>query len=145
MADVTIKNGSGVTFTFAQGEIEKVRSGTGADIDQTALPAAGPSEAFLFDFEGVKKVIQINGALFETTTTRTSSGVTKTILEQKQWLEQNLNGAQTAVNFTSTYETQTFDGSSFEQTQVMWGNIEFEENAGDPEELPFSLTLLVGT
>ena len=145
MSDVTIKNSAGVTFTFAPGEIAKVRSGTAADIDQTALPTSGPSQAFLFDFEGVRKVIQINGALFLTATTRTSTGITKTILEQKQFLEKSLNGSQSSVDFTSTYDAQTFDGTTFVQTKVMWGNIEFEEIAGDVEELPFTMTLLVGT
>lgn len=145
MADVTIKNASGVIFTFAPGEVASVRSGLAADVDQTALPASGPSDAFLFDFEGVRKVIQIKGALFLTDTTRTSTGSTKTILEQKQFLEKILDGSQSSVDFTSTYDTETFDGSSFVQTKIMWGGIEFEEIAGDVEELPFTATLLVGT
>ncbi len=145
MADVTIQNSSGVTFTFQQGEVDKVRSQVIADIEQTALPASGPSQAFLFDFEGVRKLITITGSLFDADTTRTSSGTTKTILEQKQWLEQNLNGSQSAVTFSSTYEAQTYDGSAYQNTKVMWGSIEFEEIAGETEELPFVATILVGS
>lgn len=145
MADVTIQNGSGVTFTFLQGECKSVRSRVVADIDQTNIPGLGPSQSLLFDFSGVTKVIQIKGELWTDGTTRTSSGTTTTILQQKQWLEQNLNGLQTAVTFSSTYEAQTFDGSSYVPTKVMWGVIEFEERVGDVEELPFNATLLVGT
>ena len=145
MADVTITNSAGVVFTFEAGEVEKVRSAVNADIDQSALPSSGPSLAFLFDFEGVRKIISVTGVLIASATTRTSSGTTKTILEQKQWIEQNLSGAQTAAAFTSTYESQTFDGSAFATTNIMWGSITFEEIAGDPSVLPFTIQLLVGT
>ncbi len=145
MVDVTIKNSAGVIFTFSPGEISSLRSGLSADIDHTAFPASGPSTAFLFDFEGVRKVIQITGALFDNGTNRTDSGTTITILAQKQFLEKALDGAQGSVDFNSTYDAQTFDGSSFVQTKVMWGSINFEEIAGDVEELPFTATLFVGT
>ena len=134
-----------MTFTFEQGEVESVRSSVTADVDQTTLPGAGPSQALLFDFDGVKKILQLRGNLFDTVTTRTSSGDTKTILEQKQFLEQNLSGLQSGVVFSSTYEAQTFDGSSYVNTEVMWGSIEFEEVTGEPELLSFTATLLVGT
>ena len=144
MADVIITNASGVTFTFESGEVDLVRASVDEEIDQTGLPAPGPSEDFLFDFEGVRKIIQVNGGLYLTATTRTSTGTTKTILAQKQWLEQNLNGSQTSANFTSTYEAQTFDGSSYVATKIMWGTITFAEVSGDPELLPFTITLVVG-
>ena len=67
------------------------------------------------------KVITLTGTLFETTSSRTSSGSTTTILEQKQFLEQNLSGIQTATTFTSNYESETFDGTDFVPTQVFTG------------------------
>lgn len=144
MADVTVQNASGVTFTFQQGDTDRVRSVITANPDQLSIPGSGPGAAFLFDFEGPIKAIEISGELTEASTSRTSSGTTTTILQQKQWLEENLNGLQVATNFTSTYETQSYDGSSFTQTKIMWGQMSFEEIAGDPEALPFTATLLVG-
>ena len=144
MTAVTIKNGAGVTFTFADGEVDTVRSAINADIDQTPLPTSAPSQAFLFDFEGVRKIITVKGSLFDNGANRISSGTAITILAQKQFLEKALDGLQTAVDFTSTYESQTFDGTSFVSTKVMWGTIAFDEIAGDVEVLPFTMTLVVG-
>ena len=144
MATVTIKNTAGTTFTFAFGEVDKVRSQIAADVEQTAFPGGGPSNAFNFDFSGPLKIINLTGVLFETSASRTDSGSVTTILEQKQWLEQNISGLQTSTTFTSTYDTQTFDGSSFTNTTIMFGQMEFNEEAGNPELLPFTMQLLVG-
>lgn len=144
MADVTLTNQAGTIFTFAQGEVNVVRSQVGADIEQSSLPGSGPIQAFLFDFSGPVKVVTISGQLFSTTSSRTDSGSTTTILEQKQWLEQNINGIQSSTAFTSTYEGQTFDGSSYQSTTVAVGEVTFDEEAGNPEELKFTMRLLVG-
>lgn len=144
MADVAITNSAGTIFTFSQGEVDKVRSQIVADVEQTAFPGGGPLNAFNFDFNGPLKIINLTGALFETTASRTDSGSVTTILEQKQWLEQNINGLQTSTTFTSTYDAQTFDGSSFVNTTIMFGQMEFNEEAGNPELLPFTMQLLVG-
>ena len=145
MADVTFTNKSSTVFTFAQGEVNSVRSQTRGDIEQTALPVSGPISAFLFDFNGPVKIITITGQLFATTGSRTDSGSTTTILEQKQWLEQNIDGFQSATRFTSTYEAQTFDGSTYQNTTVMVGETDFDEEAGNPEELKFTMRFVVGT
>lgn len=121
-----------------------VRAQIVADAEQTALPGGGPILAFLFDFSGPLKMITINGQLFETATTRTDTGSTTTILEQKQFLEKNINGFQGSTVFSSTYESQTFDGSAYQNTTVMVGEISFEEEAGNPEELKFIMRFLVG-
>ena len=144
MADVTFTNGSGTVFTFAQGEVNLVRSQISPDIEQMPLPGGGPSQSFLFDFNGPIKVINVTGQLFSTTASRTDTGSVTTILEQKQWLEQNINGFQTATAFTSTYEGQTFDGSSFVATKASQGNISFDEEAGNPELLKFTIQFVVG-
>ena len=145
MADVTFTNSSGTVFTFEQGEVNNVRSAISPDIEQTPLPGGGPSLAFTFDFNGPIKVINITGQLVATTASRTDTGSVTTILEQKQWLEQNINGFQTATAFTSTYEGQTFDGSSFVATTAVQGNISFDEEAGNPEELKFTMIFIVGS
>lgn len=145
MTDISITNSNGIIFTFANGEVKTVRSRILADIEQTALPAAGPANAFVFDFNGAIKVIEINGTLFETTTSRTSSGTTTSILAQKQWLEANVNGLQQAVTFASNYESQTYDGTAWQTTKIVIGIIEFTEEEAMPGELPFTATLLVGT
>ena len=145
MVDVTIKNASGVTFTFEQGEAKSVDSATVADIEQTALPLSGPLGAFIFDFNGSTKVIMVKGVLWDSDTTRTSTGDTKTILEQKQWLETTINGQQSAVEFTSDFDSQTYDGSSFANTTVAVGRVRFRQVEGEPEFLQFEMDLVVGT
>jgi len=145
MADVTFTNAAGTVFTFAQGEVNVVRSQVVSGAEQTALPGGGPISAFLFDFNGPVKIVTINGQLFETATSRTDTGSTTTILEQKQWLEQNIDGFQSATRFTSTYESQTFDGSAYQNTTVMVGETSFDEEAGNPEELKFTMRFVVGT
>ncbi|KKM72365.1 hypothetical protein LCGC14_1421280 [marine sediment metagenome] len=145
MADVTFTNSSGTVFTFAQGEINVVRSQISPDVEQSALPGTGPISAFLFDFNGPIKIITITGQLFVTTASRTDTGSTTTILEQKQWLEQNINGFQLPTAFSSTYEGQTYDGSSYQSTTVAVGNISFDEEAGNPEELKFTMQFVVGS
>ncbi len=145
MGNVTFTNQSGTTFTFAQGEVNVVRGQVGGDVEQNPLPGSGPIAAFLFDFNGPVKIITINGQLFETAASRTDAGSVTTILEQKQWLEQNINGLQGATAFSSTYEGQTFDGSSYQSTTVAVGEVSFDEESGNPEELKFIMRFLVGT
>lgn len=144
MANPTIKNSLGTTFTFAAGEIKSVRSVISADVEQLAFPGIGPALANNFDFNGPLKLITISGDLFETTASRIDTGSVTTILEQKQWLEGNINGFQSAATFTSTYDSQTHDGSSFVNTQILFGQLDINETSGEPEFLPFTLSLLVG-
>ena len=144
MAEPTLTNGAGTTFTFAAGEVNQVRAQVAADVEQTAFPGSGPISAFNFDFNGPLKIITISGQLALAASTRTDAGSVTTILEQKQWLEENINGSQTSTAFTSTYEGQTFDGSSYQSTTVMVGQVDFSENSGNPLELPFTMQLLVG-
>ena len=117
MTDVTITDSSGNVFTFADGELDSVRSSTRGDIEVTAFPGTGPANALGFDFNGVLKTISIPGKLFETTTSRVNTSSITTILEQKQFLEKTLNGRQTSSTFTSNYESQTYDGENFVNTK----------------------------
>ena len=144
MANPTIKNSNNVTFTFTAGEVRGVRSQTNADIEPTPFPGTGPANALNFDFNGPIKRININGVLFDDGTNHLDAGSAITILEQKQWLENNISGLQDGLTFASTYETQSFDGSSLTNTKVFVGNIAFDEQAGNPEQLPFTISFLVG-
>lgn len=146
MTSVSIKNNTGnVTFTFADGEVDSVEPAISGDIDIIALPGAGPAAGLGFDFGGTTKTIRVRGKLFETPTSRTSSGTVTTILQQKQWLEQIVNGNQFSKTFTSDYDSQTYNGVSFVDTKVYMGNIRFPQKAGEPEWLDFEMELLVGT
>lgn len=145
MTDVTLVGNDGDIFTFADGEISGgIKTRINADIELSALPGSGPSNALGFDFNGVLKTLIITGALFETTASRVNTSSVTTILEQRQWLEKQLSGQQIAQTFTSNYDSQSFDGSSFATTKIFKGQIEFDENAGDPERSQFVITLLVG-
>lgn len=145
MTDTTITGNIGDVFTFADGEINRIFHRIAGDIEITSFPGLGPSTAFGFDFNGVIKVITITGVLFETTASRVSGASVTTLLEQVQWLEKEINGDQLARSFTSNYASQTFDGTNFVSTAIFAGLFEFSENAGDPEKLPFTLSLLVGS
>ena len=144
MTDVTITGQDDALFTFAQGEVRSVKSRTAADIEINALPGSGPSDAIGFDFSGVLKMITISGVLFETITSRVDTSSVTTILEQKQWLEKQLNGFQIAKAFTSNYESQSYSGSAFVSTKIFNGQLEINETEGSPEALPFTISLLVG-
>ena len=144
MVDVSIVGNDGSTFTFAAGEITQIRTQLNPDIEISALPAAGPSKALAFDFNGVIKTVNLAGVLFATTSSRVDTSSVTTILEQKQWIEKQLNGQQLARTFTSNYDSQTFDGSSFTTTKILAGSVSFTENAGDPERIPITINLLIG-
>ena len=145
MTDVSLVGNDDVTFTFAPGEVQEVRSQSSGEIDVQKIFGSGPAGAFAIDFNGVEKVISIRGFLFQTDTTRTSSGVTTSILQQKQWLEKQLNGNQVPRSFTSNYESQSYGSGQYEDTKVLMSQIQFTERAGRPDELQFSAQLLVGS
>lgn len=145
MVDVTITGNDGSIFTFAAGEVKDVDGQVIADIEISEFPGTGPSESFGFDFNGVRKVITLTGHIFETTTSRVNTESVTTVLEQKQWLEKQLNGQQSGRTFTSNYESQTFDGTSYVPTKIFAGQAIFKEIAGDPERLQFTINLLVGS
>lgn len=152
MVNVSITNSDSpnVKFTFANGEVKNVNSTISGEIDQTKLPASGPSAAIIFDFMGAGKKITVLGQLFDDGTNHLStvipSGVSAiTILEQKQHLEKIVNGNQFAKLFQSDYESITFNGASGVVTTAVIDSITFRQEEGNPEALPFEMTLLVGT
>ena len=144
MTDVSITGQDDSIFTFAQGEIKSAKGRIAADIEINALPGSGPSSAIGFDFSGVLKLITISGVLFETTSSRVNTSSVTTILEQKQWLEKQFNGFQSAKAFTSNYDSQSYNGDSYVTTKIFNGQFEYDESEGNTETLNITITLLVG-
>lgn len=152
MADVTLTIGS-YTFTFNEGDVKKVTESIAGTADQQEIAGAGPMSAYVQDYDGVKKVIKVEGHLTVAASTRIPGYTITTIFQQKQWLESVLNGSQTQITFTSTYATQSILSAgaatppylgSFTSTKAKKGFITFYENEGDPSRLQFDATLLVG-
>lgn len=131
---VTIENQSGVTFTFQDGDPQIIVAEVMSEIEQMGLTGTTYSSAILADYEGVRKVITIEGALTPATSTTTDTGETKTIAEQKTWLEGLQSGLQLPKTFTASYEAE----------EVMVAKVRTEEHAGIPNFLPFQIILFVG-
>jgi len=153
MGDVTLTV-DGTTFTFQPGDVQKIQSSIQSKAEQQEVAAAGPMGAYLYDYDGCVKVITVSGVLTAASTTRISGYSINTIVEQKQWLESLVNGSQTAITFdsdfesisvtTSTSPTAPYKGA-FQYTTCMVQSITFTQAGGDPNRLPFNMTLLVGT
>lgn len=143
---------NGITFTFAAGEVDRVESTIIANTEQQELPSQGPANALLLDTNGPIKTLSISGILYETASSRTTSGTITTILSQKQWLESLINSNQSTVIFTSNYESQTVLDSTgvspfqagFTTTPVKVEQLKFTEEEGNPNLLRFEMTLRVG-
>lgn len=152
MTDVSITT-KGITFTFENGEVDKVTSSIQTGIENSEVTQAGPMGSYNYDFEGVKKIITINGTLFESSSSRTSTGTVTTLLAQKQWLESLCNGDQGDIEFNSNYESQSVFNSlsatspyvsSFTSTKVMIDSMNFSEVTGDPERIRYQISFKVG-
>lgn len=144
MTDVSLRGFDGVLFTFAPGSVTDVDSRIASGAEVQALFGVGPAGGYAYDMEGPSKVITVRGSLFAVDTSRTSSGTTISVLQQKQWLEKQVNGNQSPKDFMSNYESTSWNINSFSQTKVVIGTIEFRESEEAPEELMFSMSLLVG-
>lgn len=152
MAAPTLAVG-GITFTFSEGDVDSVKSVIEGRAETSEISGTGPMGAQNYDYDGVTKTITVTGRLTLAASTRTSSGTVTTILAQKQWLESVLNGAQNAITFTSTFETQSVSQASgatppyqaaFVSTLAMKSRIDFTEVQGNPSMLSFTMILQVG-
>lgn len=132
---ITITNADGVVFTFQDGDIFNVESTVASSIEQYGLSGLDWTYAFLADFEGVRKIITLSGALTDASTSRTSSGSVLTIAQQKAWLEALQTGQQTPQSFVSDFENET----------VMVGQFRTNNDCQKPNELNFTMTLNVGS
>ena len=125
------------SFEFQDGDCGKVDEDITANIEPMSMPGSGPSDTLLFDFEGVLNSITLKGALTDATTTRVGGQTIKTIEEQKIYLKALVNGAQSSITLTSTFNVSGIS--------VMIQSIHFGEEAGDPNELPFDIKLNEGS
>jgi hypothetical protein len=139
---VTLENG-GVTFTFSDGEVMQISSNISGNLDNDSMPISGPLGAMIFDFNGVIKTITLSGALFDDNTNHLDAGTAITINGQRQWLERIVNGNQGATSFDSNYGS-SWNGSTWQVSTCLVQQMTFDEQTGDPNRLPFSITLIVG-
>jgi hypothetical protein len=137
-----IMTSDGIIFSFNDGDCDDITSNVNTDLDFDAMPGMTADAALGFDFNGVKKTIEVSGTLTDTGTNRLSSGVAITITDQRKWLEKILNGSQTGSAFSSTY-TSTWNGSSWEASIILFGSLVFNEKSGLPNGLPFRMSLYV--
>lgn len=143
---VTLTGKDGDVFTFDEGEVEDVVADITASYEQYGQYTGGPSESYVYESDGPTKVISVSGVLYETATSRTDVGTTKTIDEQRQWLEKQFSGGQSPQNFSSNYAGTTYSSlsDSFVQTTVIKGKITFRESSGNVDTVQFNMFLLVG-
>lgn len=152
MTNVTLTV-SNITFTFQDGDVDKCKATPASEIDNSMISGMGPMGAWNYDYDGCNKKITISGVLTASETDRTSTGTCKTILAQKQWLESLINGQQSSLTIVTRYETESTETSAggdspnqgdFTATECMVENMSFEENSGNPHQLPFNMRLAVG-
>lgn len=136
----------GITFTFRTGEVDSVDVNITTQLDFDSMPGITPDGALLQDVNGVLKVINIQGKLFNDGSnclTGTGAGNVTTIDEQRQWLEAHLNGQQVGLTFASNYSS-TYNGSTFANSKVLFSRFRHREEVGNPEFLPFEIDIYVG-
>lgn len=140
-------------FTFADGEVDRIRDQVSGFPENAGVSASGPMNSYNYDYEAVNKKIVLTGKLFYTAESRVSGYDIKTILQQKQFIESQINGQQLAVYFESNFSSQSLISNAdavapylgkFASTQAMIEDFVTEEIVGNPEILPFTLTLKVG-
>lgn len=153
LGDTQLKVG-GYTFTFQPSDIEKVESTIDSGQTTTKIAGSGPMNNINYDLDETGKVITISGALTEAQTTRVAGFTVTTKIAQKQWLESLINGNQGPIELEDDYEGQSILSSagatppylgSFTSTKCMSGRITFRRDRGNPNKIPFTIILNVGT
>jgi hypothetical protein len=132
---------NGDTYTFQS--VDSIDVDVNCGLDFEGMPSSPPSDSILYDFNGVTKIINIEGRLIDTDENTLTSGSAVTIDEQRKWLEKNIDGFQSGGVFVSDY-TSTWNGSSWEDSRFMMAKIRFRQVEGKPAELAFNITLFVG-
>ncbi len=153
MANVTIEDKNGNTFTFNDGDVDRISESITSEIDHSPMPMGGSMQAYAYDFNGVTKRITVSGVLTAATSSRVNNGFNiKTIKEQKQYLESLMCGNQTAMTFSSEYADESTDTESstnlpyittFENTTVFIEKMDFNHEAETPLALPFEISMIV--
>jgi len=143
----------GTTFTFQNGDVDACKGAERTELDNSMIMGTGPMGAWNYDYEGCGKKIIVSGILTVADTTRTSTGTVTSILAQKQWLESLINGQQKPLTIVSKYEEQSANTTSgadspnqsdFTATQCLVESMSFEEEAGNPHQLTFNMSMAVG-
>lgn len=152
MGDTQIIVGS-YTFTFQPSDIDDIEETVTSDIQNIKIAGSSPMANYNYDYSGTAKVITITGKLHEASSTRVSGYTVTTILAQKQWLESVINGSQGIIELNDDFAGQTALTKSgatppyltaFTSTKSMAASIKFRRVAGKPNELPYTLVMLVG-
>jgi hypothetical protein len=130
----TIKKGL-VTFSFQDGDCDNVKITKQGSLDENPMPASDSDSAFVLDFNGVLKTITLKGNITTATTTRTSTGTTTTIEAQIDWLIALVDGSQDGYTFNSTFQTNK---------TVYCRKVDFDENAGEPNKVPYTIEFVEG-
>jgi hypothetical protein len=135
MSNPTITK-DGVTFTFQDGNCDRVTIQKQGTLDENPIPASDSDGTFVIDINGVTKTITLAGFLTEAATSRTSTGSVLTIEDQITWLLTLVDGAQMGYTFNSTYQTNK---------TVYCRRASFDENAGQAALVPFTLEFVEGS
>ncbi len=169
---VTSITNNGETFTFAEGMIEKITSSISGDIEENIMPNTGPLGNYGYDMNGVNKIITVDGQLIDTTSTVVSGTTIQSMEVMKLWLEGLIDGGQKLKEFTSHREKYSVSGPSASgstitdsvsssvitlparygttnldvssgTTTVYVKSIVFDDESGNPSQIPFTMTLWV--
>jgi hypothetical protein len=152
MVDVKLSVGA-YAFIFNEGDVKKVESNIESSAEQQKVSSTAPLSARIYDYDGCTKIIVIRGKLTDASTTRVSGYSILTIAQQKYWLESLANGVQGQITFESNYESLSAISSasatapylaSFSTTKCKISNMKFDEVEGLPNQLEFSISLMVG-
>lgn len=163
MSEVWITNPvNNERFTFAKGMISKITSNFEIELDQNKMSASAPMSNQGFDGNGIGKTIHITGNLFDTSSTVTNINNIRDKLVMKYWLECLNNGLQTEPSsYYSPREEFSVEGmgstimydsvsgqnvnlpAKLVPTKVRVIGFSVDEDEGDLEKIPFTLTLWV--
>jgi len=142
-----------ITFTFQNGDVDSCKGAESTELENSMISGTGPMFNYNYDYSGCSKKIDIKGILTPADTTRTDTGTIKTILQQKQWLESLVNGQQKPITIITKYETDSVERqlggilpnqADFTETECMVESMSFEEEAGNPQQITFNMSLAVG-
>jgi hypothetical protein len=131
---VSITNQDSQVFTFNDGDVGSVQTTQTSEVDVQSTPGSDQDQTFITDLNGVVMRIVVTGELKDATTTRVSGETVLTIEEQVAFLDGLQTGLQTAREFSTLFRTKNVIVEKFETTEM----------AGQPNNLPFTLNLVVG-
>lgn len=152
MADTSLTV-NGITFVFNQSDIDNIQETIEARAETSEIGGDAPMGNYNYDYDGTLKTITISGALTTAPTTRVAGYTITSILAQKQWLESMINGRQTDITLVDDFAGQSclsYIGAtapyqaSFTTTKCMNARVTFTRQRGNPNMLPFNITLQVG-